>query len=163
MEKKSAGILLYRMKNKVIEFFLVHPGGPFFINKDLGSWSIPKGEFTESEDALDAATREFKEETGIDLAGNALELSPVKQKGGKRVFAWAMEADLDPEKISSNTFSLEWPPKSGKFRDYPEIDKGEWFSYPIAKQKINPAQILFIEELITKLNLPAEYIHGITA
>lgn len=159
MDKKSSGILLYRLSNKRIEFFLIHPGGPFFIKKDLGTWSIPKGEFSGTEIAFDAAIREFKEEVGVDLAGKAIELFPIKQKGGKQVFAWAMEGDLDPQKISSNTFTLEWPPKSGKFRDYPEVDKGEWFNYNTAKQKINPAQVLFIEELIKKLNLSEEQIH----
>jgi predicted NUDIX family NTP pyrophosphohydrolase len=154
MNKKSAGILLYRLLNKGIEFFLVHPGGPFFINKDTGTWSIPKGEFSDTENAFDAAIREFKEEIGIDLRGKAIELSPIKQKGGKQVFAWAIEGDLDPVNISSNSFTLEWPPKSGKFRDYPEVDKGDWFDYDRAKQKINPAQFLFIEELVKKLNLP---------
>jgi predicted NUDIX family NTP pyrophosphohydrolase len=158
MSKKSAGILLYRSTNKIIEFFLVHPGGPFFIKKDLGTWSIPKGEFDESENAFDAAIREFKEEVGVDLSGKAITLSPVKQKSGKEVFAWAIEGDLDPQNISSNTFAIEWPPKSGKFRDYPEVDKGEWFDYHAAKQKINPAQIPLIEELIKKLNLTAEKI-----
>jgi predicted NUDIX family NTP pyrophosphohydrolase len=156
MDKKSSGILLYRLSNKRIEFFLIHPGGPFFIKKDLGTWSIPKGEFSETENAFDAAIREFKEEVGVDLAGKAIELSSIKQKGGKQVFAWAMEGDLDPQKISSNTFTLEWPPKSGKFRDYPEVDKGKWFDYDTAKQKLNPAQVLFIEELIKKLNLSEE-------
>ena len=156
--RKSAGILLYRSTNKIIEFFLVHPGGPFFIKKDLGTWSIPKGEFDESENAFDAAIREFKEEVGVDLSGKAITLSPVKQKSGKEVFAWAIEGDLDPQNISSNTFAIEWPPKSGKFRDYPEVDKGEWFDYHAAKQKINPAQIPLIEELIKKLNLTAEKI-----
>jgi predicted NUDIX family NTP pyrophosphohydrolase len=156
MDKKSSGILLYRLSNKRIEFFLIHPGGPFFIKKDLGTWSIPKGEFSETENAFDAAIREFKEEVGVDLAGKAIELSSIKQKGGKQVFAWAMEGDLDPQKISSNTFTLEWPPKSGKFRDYPEVDKGKWFDYDTAKQKLNPAQVLFLEELIKKLNLSEE-------
>ena len=156
MDKKSSGILLYRLSNKRIEFFLIHPGGPFFIKKDLGTWSIPKGEFSETENAFDAAIREFKEEVGVDLAGKGIELSPIKQKGGKRVFAWAMEGDLNPQKISSNTFTLEWPPKSGKFRDFPEVDKGKWFDYDTAKQKLNPAQVLFIEELIKKLNLSEE-------
>jgi predicted NUDIX family NTP pyrophosphohydrolase len=160
MDKKSAGILLYRFTNKIIEFFLVHPGGPFFINKDAGSWSIPKGEFSETENPFDAAIREFKEETGIDLIGEAEELSSIKQKSGKQVFAWAIEGNLDPQKISSNSFTLEWPPKSGKFRDYPEIDKGEWFNYHVARQKINPAQTLFIDELIKKLNLPEKQISG---
>jgi len=154
MSKKSAGILLYRFTNKVIEFFLIHPGGPFFIKKDLGGWSVPKGEFDESENSFDAAIREFKEEVGVDLSGKAITLSPIKQKGGKEVFAWAMKGDLDPQNILSNTFTIEWPPKSGKFRDYPEVDKGDWFDYDAAKQKINPAQIPFIEELIKKLNLP---------
>jgi len=158
MSKKSAGILLYRFNNKEIEFFLVHPGGPFFVKKDSGAWSIPKGEFDESENAFAAAIREFKEEVGVDLSGKAITLSPVKQKSGKEVFAWAIEGDLDPQNISSNSFAIEWPPKSGKFRDYPEIDKGEWFDYHEAKQKINPAQIPLIEELIKKLNLPAEKI-----
>ena len=153
MNKKSAGILLYRVRNKEIEFFLVHNGGPYFINKDAGVWSIPKGEFDETENAFDAAIREFREEIGVDLTSKVIELAPVKQKGGKQVFAWAMEGDIDADKISSNTFTMEWPPKSGKFREYPEIDKGGWFDYQAAKQKINPAQILFIEELIEKLNL----------
>jgi predicted NUDIX family NTP pyrophosphohydrolase len=158
MTKKSAGILLYRFNKKNIEFFLVHPGGPFFIKKDLGAWSIPKGEFNEGENPFDAALREFKEETGIDISGEPIELSSIKQKSGKQVLAWAIEGDLDPKKIASNTFSLEWPPKSGKFQDYPEIDKGEWFNYEMAKQKINPAQILLIDELVQKLKLTGRQI-----
>jgi predicted NUDIX family NTP pyrophosphohydrolase len=143
----AAGILAYRQVNKNIEFFLVHPGGPFFKNKDLGSWTIPKGEFTD-EAPLDAAIREFKEETGIDINGNFIELGKVKQKGGKTVQAWAVEFDFDAAAVRSNTFKLEWPPRSGKMQEYPEIDRGEWFGLHSAIQKINPAQIFFLNNLI---------------
>src|SRR5215212_1646584 len=114
MAKKSAGILLYRSVNKIIEIFLVHPGGPFWKNKDMGAWSIPKGEFTSEENALDAAVREFKEETGSLVSGNFMELSPVKLKSGKTVQAWAVEGDIDASQISCETYiKLEWPPRSG--------------------------------------------------
>jgi predicted NUDIX family NTP pyrophosphohydrolase len=115
MPRKSAGILLYRKKNEVLEVFLVHPGGPFWANKDAGAWSIPKGEFTEEEDPLDAAQREFLEETGSVAAGTFTELAPVTQKGGKIVFAFAIEGDIDAETIHSNTYAVEWPPYSGKW------------------------------------------------
>ena len=153
--KKSAGIILYRKKAKTIEVFLVHPGGPFWKNKDIGSWSIPKGEFTDDEYPLDAAKREFEEETGIRCDGPFLELTPLKQKSGKLVYAWALEKDLNPEKINSNFFDMEWPPKSGQFKSFPEIDKGKWFSPEEAKQKINQSQSTFIDELILKLNISA--------
>jgi len=143
----SSGILAYRIKKKNLQFFLVHPGGPFFKNKDLGSWTIPKGEFTD-EDPLQAAIREFSEETGIKISGNFIELGKVKQKGGKTVFAWAIEFDFDPSVIISNTFKLEWPPRSGKFQEFPEIDKGEWFPLQTALKKINPAQTFFLSHLI---------------
>ncbi len=152
--KKSAGILLYKLSNKEPEFFLVHPGGPFWAKKDAGAWSIPKGEFNDDEDPLSAALREFIEETSIALTidiNKIITLNPVKLKSRKMVYAWAVEGDIDAEKIQSNTFELEWPPKSGKKITIPEIDKGEWFSLIEAKEKINPAQVALIEEAEKKL------------
>lgn len=145
--RKSAGILLYRVTSKGLEVFLVHPGGPFWKNKEVGTWSIPKGEYLEDEDPLKAAIREFEEETGVTLAGNFIELAPIKQKSGKIVKAWALEGNMDASKLKSNTFDLEWPPKSGKMIQVPEVDKGEWFTLPVAKEKINPGQFAFIIEL----------------
>ena len=147
--KKSAGILLYRLE-KGFEVFLVHPGGPFFAQKDLGAWSIPKGEFTD-EEPLEAAKREFQEEVGLALTGEFIELSPVKHKSGKMVFAWAQKGNVDPQSLVSNTFEMQWPPLSGKFQEFPEVDRGEWFTADVAKQKINPAQIPLIDELIGKI------------
>jgi predicted NUDIX family NTP pyrophosphohydrolase len=144
--KQSAGIVLYRRKI-VLEVFLVHPGGPFWKNRDAGSWTIPKGEFLNDEPALDAAVREFREETGLVLKGPFQALSPIRQKGGKRVYAWATNGDLDPATIVSNTFELEWPPRSGKIGTFPEVDKAGWFPMEEARQIINPAQIGFLEEL----------------
>ena len=151
MGKQSAGILLYRQK-KYLEVFLVHPGGPFWAKKDAGAWSIPKGEF-EGEDPLLAAKREFLEEIGIAIEGEAMALVPQKQKGGKVVYAWAIEGDLSPSEIRSNMFELEWPPKSGKKQLFPEIDKAEWFPLQVAVQKINQGQVAFIQELAEKLGL----------
>lgn len=151
--KKSAGILAYRYKS-LLEVFLIHPGGPYFKNKDAGVWSIPKGEFTEEESPLLAAKREFMEETGYNLEGGFIELQPVKQKAGKTVYAWAIKHDLDEQKISSNTFSIEWPPKSGRMQEFPEIDKAGWFTVEEAKVKINPAQYGLINELAEKLLTP---------
>ena len=145
--KQSAGILLYRRQTDSLEVFLVHPGGPFWKNKDAGSWTIPKGEFIEPEPALDAAVREFREETGFILKGPFQALSPIRQKGGKRVFAWASHGDLDPSAIVSNTFQLEWPRNSGRQVRFPEVDRAAWFSLSQAREMINPAQIAFLEEL----------------
>lgn len=149
--KKSAGIIIYRQKNKILEVFLVHPGGPFWKNKDIGVWSLPKGEFTNEENALDAAKREVEEETGIICDGAFIELTPLKQKSGKMVYAWAHEKDIETDRITSNTFQIEWPPRSGKFITIPEVDRGEWFQPDEAKQKIIAGQTGFIDELILKL------------
>ncbi len=136
------------------QVFLVHPGGPFWKNKDLGAWSIPKGEFTHEENALDAAIREFEEETGSKLSGNYIALTPIKQKAGKMVYAWALEGDIDTEFFKCTSFiNMEWPPKSGKYQSIPEVDKGEWFSIDEAKQKIIPSQSTLIDELIEKLTM----------
>lgn len=144
--KKSAGILLFRRLNE-LQVFLVHPGGPFWKNKDAGAWSIPKGEFADSEDALQAAIREFEEETGQKINGDFHALTPIKQKGGKMVYAWALEGDADAQNISSNTFQQEWPYKSGKIIAFPEVDKACWFGVDEAREKINTAQASFINEL----------------
>ena len=152
MAKQSAGILLYRRKKDLLEVLLVHPGGPFWAKKDQGAWSIPKGEY-EGEDALAAAKREFEEETGIPMEGEILALSQQKQKSGKLVDAWAVEGDLDVERVRSNTFEMEWPPKSGNKQQFPEIDKAGWFPVATALEKINPGQAAFIHELIQKLDI----------
>jgi predicted NUDIX family NTP pyrophosphohydrolase len=148
MPKQSAGILLYKRVNGEALFFLVHPGGQFFKNKDLGSWTIPKGEYLDDEEALTAAKREFAEETGMNIDGDFKELKPIKQKSGKTVHAWALEGDIDADTIFSNTFEIEWPPKSGKLQTFPEIDRAAWFDYETAKQKINPAQVGLLEETL---------------
>lgn len=152
MAKQSAGILLYRIADNQLQVFLVHPGGPFFKNKDHGSWSIPKGEFANDENPLDAAKREFLEETGQSIEGSFLELTSIHQKGGKTVHAWAVEGDIDRETIVSNVFELEWPPRSGKKQTFPEIDKAVWFDLETAKMKINPGQANLINELALKIN-----------
>jgi len=152
MQKKSAGILLYRFSKKIPEVFLVHPGGPFWKNKDAGAWSIPKGEFADDEEALAAAKREFEEETGIAVSGHFKALTPVRLKSGKTIYAWALEKDIPAGAVKSNLFEMEWPPKSGKKQQFPEIDKGEWFSIAGAKQKINPSQAAFIDELVNLLD-----------
>ena len=145
--KKSAGIILYRIKNSGFEVFLVHPGGPFWARKDMNSWSVPKGEFTDEEDPLVAAKREFEEETGTSVKGDFLELKPVIQKGGKQVICYACIGDIDPEAIKSNTFEMEWPPRSGKRQSFPEIDRGQWFDSAEAKIRILESQSAFIDEL----------------
>jgi len=152
MPKHSAGILLYRNTSLAVEFFLVHPGGPFFKKKDDGAWSIPKGEFDADEDPLTAARREFEEETGIALKGHFLPLTPITQKGGKVVQAWAVEGDIDSNNIKSNTFTIEWPPRSGKMQTFPEVDRAGWFNYDEAVKKINAAQVGFLNEVQGFLN-----------
>src|ERR1700749_3327036 len=137
MAKQSAGILLYRFVNKQLQVFLVHPGGPFFRNKEDGIWSIPKGEFLDDEDALVAAKREFLEETGQIINGKFIQLSPVQLKSGKIIHAWAVEGDIDHEIITSNLFEMEWPPRSGKMQAFPEVDRAAWFDLETAKVKIN--------------------------
>jgi predicted NUDIX family NTP pyrophosphohydrolase len=151
MGRQSAGILLYR-KSVETEVFLVHPGGPLFKKKDAGSWTVPKGEYTSEENPLEAAKREFQEETGSVIDGEFLALQPVKQKGGKVVAAWALEGDLDPDRIQSNTFEMKWPPGSEQMQTFPEIDKGAWFSLDTAREKINERQIPFLDELEALLN-----------
>jgi predicted NUDIX family NTP pyrophosphohydrolase len=147
MTKHSAGLLLFRRREGRLQVFLVHPGGPFWAKKDAGAWSIPKGEFTEAEEPLAAARREFAEETGFAAEGDFIPLGPVTQAGGKIVHAWALEGDLDPEAIRSNTFTLEWPPKSGKEREFPEVDRAGWFDLETAKEKINKGQVGLLAEL----------------
>ena len=147
MPRQSAGSLLYRYHNQELQFFLVHPGGSYFANKDEGAWSIPKGEFTDEEDALLAAQREFEEETGQKISGQFTRLQTIKQKGGKLVHAWAIEGDIDAEAVVSNTFEMEYPYKSGKWITVPEVDKAGWFGFDDACIKINPAQKALIEEL----------------
>lgn len=156
MSKQSAGLLLYRFRKNHLEVLLVHPGGPFWAKKDLGSWSIPKGEFSEGEEALAAAQREFQEETGFSISGEFKPLASVKQKSGKIVYAWAIESDLDHRKIKSNTFKLEWPPKSGRISEFPEIDRAEWFTIASAREKINPGQIDFLDRLVQTLKVSKE-------
>jgi predicted NUDIX family NTP pyrophosphohydrolase len=147
MAKKSAGVLLYRCHQKIIEFFLVHPGGPFFKNKHAGWWTIPKGEILEDEQPLNAAIRELEEETGYKTNGEFLPLGSVVQKGGKEVLCWAVEGNLNPETIICNTFELEWPPNSGRKQDFAEIDKAGWFDLEQAKKLINERQIYFLDQL----------------
>ena len=151
--KKSAGILLFRINNRKLEVFLVHPGGPFWKGKDAGTWSIPKGEYGENEDALSAAIREFEEETGTKPSGNFIPLIPVKQKAGNMVDAWAVKGDLDADTIHSNMFRMEWPPKSGKWQEFPEADKGAWLGLEEAREKINQAQAAFLDDLVQKISI----------
>lgn len=150
--KLSAGILLYRTSINGPEVFLVHPGGPYFRNKDRGWWTVPKGEPMPDEALKDAALREFYEETGYSPQGNLIVLQPVVQKGGKTVHCWAVAGDLDPLRLTCNTFSIEWPPRSGKMVDFPEVDKGKWFSFNDAKIFINERQTGFLNELKTLLD-----------
>lgn len=149
MTKQSAGLLIYRRRAGELEVFLVHPGGPFWKNKDEGAWSIPKGEFVEGEDPLEVAKREFHEETGLALnaTGEFVPLEAVKQRGGKTVYAWAVQADFDASEIKSNTFSMEWPPRSGKMAEFPEVDRAEWFAMPLAYEKMIEGQRILLGQL----------------
>ncbi|MCK9274004.1 MAG: NUDIX domain-containing protein [Syntrophales bacterium] len=151
--KKSAGLIGYRVKNLKLQVFLVHPGGPFWRNKDEGAWSIPKGEYSDNEDPLEAAKREFKEETGYEVTGNLVALSPVKQAGGKKVHAWAVEGDYDADKIVSSVFVMEWPPRSGKLEKFPEVDRAQWFFLEEAKKKILKSQTPLLEDLCKKIGI----------
>lgn len=152
MPKKSAGIILYRKQNEILEVMLVHPGGPFWAKKDVGVWSIPKGEFDDEENALLAAKREFEEELGKKvLSKDFFEMSPVKAKSGKTVFAFAAEEDFDTSNIKSNLCWVDWPPRSGKRIEVPEVDKAEWFDIETAKKKIIGYQLPLIEELMEVL------------
>jgi predicted NUDIX family NTP pyrophosphohydrolase len=151
MPKTSAGILMFRRNDKSLEVFLIHPGGPFWAKKDAGAWSIPKGEYGGDESPLDAARREFNEETGSAVEGDFIPLAPIKQKGGKIVSAWAVEGDIDESTIHSNMFSVEWPPKSGRQVEFPEVDKAGWFSPDDARTKINQAQVAFIDALLAHI------------
>jgi predicted NUDIX family NTP pyrophosphohydrolase len=149
--KQSAGILLYRNTGTKTEFFLVHPGGPYFAKKDKGWWTIPKGELEPAEAPLDCAIREFKEETGYLPSAPFILLQTIIQKGGKKVFCWAAAGDLDPETITSNTFEIEWPPRSGKMKEFTEIDKAGWFTFEEAILLINERQAPLLEELKTQI------------
>jgi len=151
--KTSAGLLMFRKNNELLEFLLVHPGGPFFRNKDNGAWTIPKGEAAEGEDLLVRAQLEFREELGVNpSASDWIELGTVKQKGGKTVHAWAFEGELPPDfVVASNTFTMEWPPRSGRAQEFPEIDRAEFFPIELAKEKINQAQVEFLDRLLEHL------------
>jgi predicted NUDIX family NTP pyrophosphohydrolase len=156
MSKKSAGLLLFRhcpaAPVEELQVLLVHPGGPFWAKKDDGAWSIPKGEFDDAEDPLAAAIREFEEETGAQPAGEFLPLEPLKQPGGKLVFAWAVGADFDPSSLKSNTFSMEWPPRSGRRQEFPEVDQAAWFEVESARRKILKGQAGFLDQLVKRLS-----------
>ena len=149
--KTSAGILMYRHAGDELEVFLVHPGGPFWAKKEAGSWSIPKGEYTSDEEPLAAARREFKEETGFDVEGDFIPLAAIKQKGGKIVSAWAIEGSIDADAIQSNMFSMEWPPKSGRQTEFPEVDRAGWFSVDEARIKLNAGQVPLVDALCNHL------------
>jgi predicted NUDIX family NTP pyrophosphohydrolase len=151
MSVHSAGILCYRFRDRVLEVFLVHPGGPFWVKRDAGAWSIPKGLLESDEDPLATARREFQEETGFAAVGEFFALGQLQQHSKKIVHVWAVQMDLDASQVKSNTFSLEWPKGSGKVREYPEVDKGEWFALAEARQKIYPGQEAFLDRLLSHL------------
>jgi predicted NUDIX family NTP pyrophosphohydrolase len=150
MAKRSAGLLMYRWHNRELQVFLVHPGGPFWAKKDMGAWSISKGEYVDGEIPLEAAKREFHEETGFTAQGTFLELGTVQQSGGKVVYAWAVEGDGNPAAMVSNRCQVEWPPRSGRMIEIPEVDRGDWFSMGEARERILKSQALFLDRLIEK-------------
>ena len=149
-KKSTAGLLLYRRRGE-LEVLLVHPGGPFWAKKDEGAWSLPKGEFEAGEEPLQAAKREFAEETGFSVDGKFLPLDPVQQRGGKTIYAWAIEGDCDAAQARSNLFSLEWPPKSGRMQEFPEVDRAQWFTIPEARRRINAAQVGLLDQLLSAI------------
>jgi predicted NUDIX family NTP pyrophosphohydrolase len=153
-KKLSAGIVLYRKRGAKIEVFLVHPGGPFWAKKDDGAWSIPKGEYGDGENPLSVAKREFAEETGSELSGVFIELAPAKQPSGKIIRAWAVEGDLDAASIRSNSFSMEWPPKSGRVQTFPEVDRALWCDVALARQKLLPGQRVLLDGLEQRVREP---------
>lgn len=148
MTRSSAGLVLYRTGPNGLEVLLVHPGGPAWSKRDAGAWSVPKGEYDPSEEPLAAARREFQEELGSPPpAGPTIDLGEVRQKSGKRVRAWAVPGDLDIADVHSNTFTMEWPPRSGQLRTFPEVDRAEWFALPAARERVNPAQVALLDRL----------------
>lgn len=151
MPKNSAGLLMFRFRNRQLEVFLVHPGGPFWQNKDDGAWSIPKGEYGIGEEPLEAAKREFKEETGYEPEGDFIALEPLRQPSRKIITAWAFEGDCDAAGIASNLFAMEWPPRSGRQAQFPEVDRAAWFAIPTAKVKLLKGQTGFIDQLCDRL------------
>ena len=153
MPKRSAGILLYKRAGDGLRVLLVHPGGPFWAKKDAGAWSIPKGEYSEGEDAFAVAVREFGEETGAPPTGEFCALGEVKQTGGKIVTAWAVEGEFDPATLKSNRFELEWPPRSGRRQSFPEVDRAAWFDLDQARRKILPSQSPLIDRLCDALDV----------
>ncbi len=154
MTKRSAGLLMFRRSGSRVEVLLVHPGGPFWAKKDLGTWSLPKGEYAEGEEPFEAAKREFEEETSIKPKGEFFPIGEIKQPSGKTIMAWAFEGDLDPALIQSNLFSMEWPPASGNIREFPEVDRGDWCCVETARKKITKGQAGFLNRLIERLAGP---------
>ena len=151
MAKRSAGMLLYRRRNEILEVFLVHPGGPLWAKKDFGAWSIPKGEYSDEEDPLAAARREFEEETGMAIDGDFMDLGTIRQAGGKLVSAWAHQGDFDPARLTSNSVEMQWPPRSGRIVKFPEVDRGAWFTMGEAHERILAGQRPILERLEEKL------------
>lgn len=147
---------MYRLSDDGLEVFLVHPGGPFWAKKDDGAWSVPKGLFEDNENPLEAAKREFREETGFDISGDFMALTPLKQPSGKVVHAWTVEGNIDAASIKSNMFSMEWPPRSGNQQEFPEVDRGGWFKIPQAREKLLKGQVGFLDELQKKLGRSEE-------